>query len=53
MITRFLLVTISYWFRSISLIPRVSHATAPGGDKMRDPGNEVAVYLCHSQWYEM
>ena len=25
-----------------NLFPRVSHLTAPGGGKMRDPGNEVA-----------
>ena len=42
---------IEMWFRLYkhvenrldNLVPRVSHLIAPGGCKMRDPGNEVAV----------
>ena len=26
-----------------NFVPRVSHLTAPGGGKMRDPGNEVTL----------
>ena len=26
-----------------NFVPRFSHLTAPGGGKMRDPGNEVAL----------
>ena len=40
------------WAILPNLVPRVSHLTAlsslaPGGGKMRDPGNEVAFY--HAQ----
>ena len=31
------------FFINLYLGPRVSHLTAPGGGKMRDPGNEVAL----------
>ena len=34
--------SLSKKLRSRNLVPMVSHLTAPGGSKMRDPENEVA-----------
>ena len=33
------------WNELTNLVPRVSHLLAPGGGKMRDPGNEVVNWL--------
>ena len=52
MLPRFLLFVAERYKSNSNLVPRVSilplhRASAPGGGKMRDPGNEVGtVFIC-------